>query len=78
MISSDPDCKGPLLIYSTAAQIINIHHTKYQQNDHQQILIYKKVKSCLLILFTFSTKLNTTMTKLNDLFYFLFFFILSS
>ena len=68
--------RGTLFIYSTAAQIVTIHHIRYQHN-HQQILTYKRVGYCLLTLFTFSTILNITMIKLNNLILFFFFFILS-
>ena len=68
--------RGTLFIYPTAAQIVTIHHIRYQHN-HQQILTYKRVGYCLLTLFTFSTILNITMIKLNNLILFFFFFILS-
>ena len=51
--------RDPFLIYSTAAQIINIHHVNYRDNNHQQILTYKSVRSCLLTLFTCSV--NSTL-----------------
>ena len=53
-MSSDPSCKGgPFLIHSTAAQIVNIHHIKYEHNNHQQILTYKRVRYCLLTAYFF-------------------------
>ena len=59
-MSSDPGCKRHLVdIFYTAAQIINIHHVNYQDNNHQQILTYKSVRSCLLTLFTCSV--NSTL-----------------
>ena len=58
--------RGPFLLYSTAAQIITIHHITYQHNNHQQILTYKRVRCCLLTLLTFPSILNITLIKLNS------------
>ena len=63
--SSDPGCKGPLLDIFYNSPICYIYQITYQHNDHQQKLTYKKVKCCLLTLFTFSTILIITMIKLK-------------
>ena len=66
-MSSDPDCKEPFLDIFYSSQIVTIHHITYQHNNHQQILTYKRIRYCLLILSTFSTILNVTMIKLNSI-----------
>ena len=72
------DSEYPFLICSITVQIVTIHHITYPYNNHQQTLTYKRVRYCLLTLFTFSTILKYNNDKIQPSYsiYFCFFICL--